>query len=80
MISASLNILGLILNTIAAVVLIIPNLKVTKNIDDDLIVLSDQKTGNYTQKKHLRERKLNIAGLVLLVLGFLLQLIGTILA
>ncbi|MEI8337910.1 MAG: hypothetical protein WCF92_02040 [bacterium] len=74
--SIFLSTTGLVLNTIAAGILIIPNIRKTRNIDDDFIVSMDKKTGDYTQKKHLRERRLNVFGLILLALGFLLQLLG----
>jgi hypothetical protein len=39
----------------------------------------DKKTGDYTQKKHLKDRKLGIAGFSLFTLGFIAQIIGIIL-
>ena len=74
--SQVLNAIGLVLNTIAAIVLIIPNLNPTKKLDDDLIVSGDQKTGEYIQIKHLKESCINKIGLILLALGFIFQLIG----
>ncbi len=71
-----LNIIGLALNTIAAIILIIPNLNTTKKLEDDLIVSGDQKTGEYTQIKHLKESCINKIGLILLALGFIFQLIA----
>lgn len=71
--------IGLVLNTIAAIILIIPNLNATRNLKDDLIVSGDQDTGDYTQIKHLKEQCTNKIGLILLALGFILQLLGIIL-
>ncbi|MFA5158535.1 MAG: hypothetical protein WC451_05135 [Patescibacteria group bacterium] len=39
----------------------------------------DKKTGDYTQKKHLKDRKLGIAGFSLFALGFITQIMGIIL-
>ena len=70
---------GLIINTCASLVMLYPYLNISRNVDDDYIVKMDQKTGNYTQKKHLRDRKLGLFGFSLFALGFLLQIIGVIL-
>ena len=75
--SQVLTIIGLILNTVAAIILIIPNLSSTKRLDDDLVVSGNQKTGEYTQIKHLKESCINKIGLILLALGFIFQLIAT---
>lgn len=74
--SQILTAIGLILNTAAAVVLIVPNLKRTRNLSDDFIVSGDQEKGTYTQRKHLKAQCINIVGLTLLALGFIFQLIG----
>src|SRR3989338_3286266 len=74
--SQTLNFVGMIFNTAAAVVLIIPNLTATRDIEDDLIV-SAPGGGKYTQKKHLRSLRLNLVGFALLLIGFALQLGGT---
>ncbi len=71
--SKLLTIFGLIFNTIAAVILIFPYLNVKKNLDDDFIVSMD-KDGKHTQKKHLKERRVNMWGLTFLAIGFILQL------
>jgi len=71
-----LNILGLISSMMGSIILVFQNLKKTRNVDDDFIVYMDKKTGDYTQKKHLREQKINIIGLVLLALGFFFQLLS----
>lgn len=70
-----LTIFGLLFNTIAAVILIFPYLNIKKNLDDDFIVSMD-KDGKHTQKKHLRERRVNIWGLTFLIVGFILQLVA----
>lgn len=70
---------GLLLDAFGGGVLIFPSLKKTRNIDENLIVSGDKETGNYTQKKHISERKRNLWGLGLLIVGFLLQLLGTVL-
>lgn len=69
------NITGLVFNTIGAVILIIPNLSIHKDIDDDLIV-SNYKDGRYTQRKHIKDRKINMVGLIFILIGFLLQLVS----
>jgi len=71
-----LNILGLISSMIGAIVLVFQNLKKTRNVDDELIDYMDKKTGDYTQKKHLKERWRSIIGLSLLALGFFFQLLS----
>ncbi len=71
-----LNIVGLVLNTIAAIVLLFPNLRKTRNVDDDYIVSMNKETGEYAQKKHLVEKRVSLVGLMLLTLGFALQLIA----
>jgi len=48
-------------------------LSIQKNIDDDFIVDIDKKTRSYTQKKHLKSRKLGIINFSLLVIGFIVQ-------
>jgi len=66
---------GLILNTIAALVAIYPLINTRKHVDDDLIVNMD-KSGHFTQRKHLFEKKLGITCLSLLAVGFIFQIIG----
>jgi len=74
-----LILIGLCLNTAASLVVLYPYLSVRRNIDDDFIVDMDKKTGDYTQKKHLKDRKLGIAGFSLFALGFITQIMGIIL-
>lgn len=69
-------ILGLLINTSASLVMLYPYLNISRNIDGDYIIKMDKKTGNYTQKKHLKDRKLGIIGFSLFALGFILQIIG----
>ena len=71
-----LDILGLVLNTIAAVVLIIPNLNPTKKLSDDLVVSGKPGGNEYTQVKHRKESRINKVGLILLALGFIFQIIA----
>ncbi len=71
--SKLLTIIGLILGTIASMILIFPNLNIKKSLDDDHIVSMD-KDGKFTQKKHLKEKCINLWGLILLTIGFALQL------
>jgi len=73
--SRILTVIGLIFNTLAALILIIPSLSLTRNIEDDHIQSMDGK-GNYTQNKHIREQQINFAGLLFLSLGFVLQLLA----
>jgi|GEM_PF-7116639 len=70
-----LTILGLLFNALAAAILIFPYLNIKKNLDDDYITSMD-KDGKYTQKKHLKERRVNMWGLTFLASGFILQLIS----
>ena len=70
-----LSILGLILNTAAAIILIIPNINPTKNLDDDL-VFGKPGDREYTQVKYIKESCINKIGLILLAIGFILQLIA----
>lgn len=73
--SKLLTIFGLMFNTLAAIILIFPYLNIKKNLDDDYIT-SMNKDGKYTQKKHLKERYINLWGLILLAIGFILQLLA----
>ena len=75
--SNQLIIIGLIFNTVASVAALYPLLKNTWSVDDDYIIKMDEK-GNYTQKKHLKDKKLGIFSFSLFALGFILQIIGII--
>ena len=70
---------GLSFNTLASLIMLYPYLSIRRNVDDDFIVDMDKKTRNYTQKKHLKDRKLGIAGFVLFAVGFGFQIVGVIL-
>jgi len=74
-----LILIGLCLNTTASLIILYPYLSIRRNVDDDFIIDMDKKTGDYTQKKHLKDRKLGIAGFSLFALGFIAQIIGIIL-
>jgi len=75
--SQILMIIGLSLNTIASIVMLYPFIETTKNVEDDFILKMDKK-GNYTQKKHIKDRKLGIIGFILFIIGFVLQIVGAI--
>jgi len=77
--STILILIGLLFNTVASLIMLYPYLNVRRNVDDDFIMDMDKKTGDYTQKKHLRDRKLGVAGFTLFALGFIFQIIGIIL-
>ncbi len=70
-----LTIIGLTLSTIASVFMLFPLLTPKKNIDDDFITYMDKK-GNYSQKKHLKDKRIAIVGFSLLFIGFIFQLIA----
>jgi len=73
--SRLLTLFGLVINTIAAIVALFPLLNTNKNVEDELIEKVD-KRGNYTQKKHLKDRRIGIISFFLLALGFVFQIIG----
>ena len=72
--SKFLTIVGLVFGVVASGILIFPNLNVKKNIKNDYITSIDR-DGKYTQRKHLKERNINLWGLILLAIGFVLQLL-----
>lgn len=76
--SIILILIGLSFNTLASLVMLYPYLSIRRNVDDDFIVDMDKETGNYTQKKHIKDRKLGIAGFVLFATGFTFQIIGVV--
>ena len=76
--SIILILVGLSFNTFASLVMLYPYLSIRRNVDDDFIVDMDKETGEYTQKKHIKDRKLGIAGFVLFAVGFAFQIIGVI--
>ncbi len=63
------------MTTVASIIILLSYLKITKNVADEYIVSMD-KEGNYTQKKHLKDRNLGIVGFTLYLLGFVLQFIS----
>ncbi len=73
----TLNIIGLIFNTVAAIILISPNIKRTRNVNDEYITFMNQKTGDYTQNKNIKDQKINIIASILLAIGFMFQLVST---
>ncbi len=74
--STTLILVGLLVNTIASIIVLIPNFKTKIDLDDDLIIYSDNKTQKYTQRKHIKARKNSLLGFTMLTLGFILQVIG----
>ncbi len=70
-----LTLLGLIFNTTASVIMLYSYLRITRNVDDDFITKMD-KDGNYTQKKHIKDRKIGILGFAFYGIGFVFQVIG----
>ena len=71
--------IGLSFNTIASFIMLYPYLSIKRNVEDDFIVDMDKRTGDYTQKKHLKDRKLGMIGFLLFATGFILQIVGLIL-
>jgi len=72
-------IFGLLVNTVASLVMLYPYLNISRNVDDDYIIKMNMKTGDYTQKKHLKDRRLGIIGFSLFAVGFILQIFGIVL-
>jgi len=70
---------GLGVNTIASLIMLYPYLNINRYVDDDLILKMNMKTGKYYQKKHLKNRRLGIAGFSLFALGFVFQILGILL-
>lgn len=77
--STTLIVLGLLINTVASIIVLIPSFYTKVNLDDDLIIYSDTKTQKYTQRKHIKARKNGLWGFSLLTIGFILQVVGVIL-
>ena len=79
------SIFSLLLNIIGTIILSLPLLKTTRDLDDDLIVGENHEVVNgkekffYTRKRFLKDRKLGLWGLGLLGFGFLIQLLFIIL-
>jgi len=72
--------IGLLFNTLASLVMLYPYISIKRNVDDDFILNMDKETGDYTQKKHIKGRKLGMAGFFLFAIGFILQIIGVIIS
>lgn len=66
---------GLGINTLASLIMLLPFLKTIRNISDEFIEKID-KSDNYTQKKHEKDKKLGIIGFSLFIVGFIFQIIG----
>ena len=71
-----INAFGLVTSMVGSVVLIWPYLIQSHHVDDDLIEKMDMKAGKFLQKKHSKERKINITGFLLLGVGFLFQFVS----
>ena len=71
-------VIGLIFNTLGAIILLLPQLNPWKHISNELIVGEKKEEGKYIQGKDLQGMIAGIIGLILLAVGFLLQLVGTI--
>lgn len=69
-------VIGLVINTLASLIMLFPYLQTIRNVDDDYILNMD-KDGNYTQKKHKKDQKLGVIGFGLFIIGFIFQIIGT---
>jgi len=69
-------IVGLILNTIASIILMWPYIVGKHFVDEDLITDMNMNSGKFHKKKHLRERKNNLLGLGFMSIGFIFQLLG----
>ena len=76
--STILILVGLLFNALASLVMLYPYLSIRRNVDDDFITDMDKETGDYTQKKHIKDRKLGMAGFVLFAVGFAFQIIGVV--
>jgi len=72
-----LNLIGLIINTGASLILLISYLNITRNVNDDYIIKMDDK-GNYTQIKHLKDKMVGLLAFTLYSIGFCLQFIAII--
>jgi len=74
-----LILVGLSFNTLASLIVLYPYLSIKKDIDGDFIIDANKQTGKYTQKKHIKDRRLGVLGFALFAIGFILQIIGIIL-
>lgn len=74
--ATKLVIIGLTFNTLASLLMLYPYFNIKRDIDEDFIVDFDRKNSKFTQRKHLKDRKLGVVGFSLFALGFILQIIG----
>lgn len=70
-----LNLVGLLINTIASLILLVSYLNIKKNVNDDFIIKMDEQ-GNYTQIRHLKDRMIGLLVFTLYFLGFTLQVLS----
>lgn len=75
-------ILSLALNVLGAICLAIPLIRSKRDLDNDLVILkegtpkqNEDEHKYYTTVGFLKDRKLGLIGLILLGIGFLIQLI-----
>lgn len=69
-----LQLVGLIFNTVGAIILIIPQLNTQKKLSDEFITEINPTNKTFTQTKHKKEKLLAVYGLAFMIIGFLLQL------
>lgn len=74
MCSSFLEFLAPFFGFVSSIILIIPKLNTKVSYEEDRIVASHG-NGLYTQKKHLKERNLNIVGFIFLSIAFFLQML-----
>jgi hypothetical protein len=71
-----LIILGIFVNVFASIIMLYPYIKTTKDIEGELILNMDIKNGNFTQKKHIKDKRLGIVGFILFMIGLVFQIVG----
>jgi hypothetical protein len=76
LISKFLVLIGLSLNTIGAFIMLSPHLDITKKLQDDLVIDLNKQTGEYTQIKHIKNKKIGLATSICFFVGFVLQMIS----
>ena len=75
-ISTILILSGLAVNFVASLFMLWPYLNTKRNVEDDFLENIDLETGDYTQTKHIKDKKLGLVGFSLFSIGFLLQFLG----
>jgi hypothetical protein len=75
-ISKILIISGLVLNTVASIIILIPHLTSKKYISDRRILKSNIETGESTQVRDVKWQRLGISGSAFFAAGFIFQIIG----